>query len=153
MSPPRDEGVTLTEVIVTIGLLCVLMAITVAGYQRWNRASEHRGTARELQSLLRITHQRAVTEGNALCVRFDTAADTYTVLAGTCASPGGTVEGPFHDTDDLVELDAPSFGGSDGVTFYARGTATPGSVRVTRAGSTKVYTVAVEGLTGRVSLS
>ena len=38
------------------------------------------------------------------------------------------------------------------MTFFARGTASPGSVRVTREGSSKVYIIQVEGLTGRVSL-
>jgi hypothetical protein len=40
-----------------------------------------------------------------------------------------------------------------GVTFTARGTSTDGSVTVTRTGSSKVYTLKVEGFTGRVSLA
>lgn len=151
MSRPRDEGVTLIEVIVTVSILCALMAISVAGYRSWAHASAQEGSARELQSLLRGTQQRAVTEGNALCVRFDTAADTYTVVSGTCAAPGPQVEGPFR-AGDGVALESPVFP-DGGVTFYARGTATAGSVEVARAGSSKRYTIKVEGLTGRVSLS
>jgi hypothetical protein len=47
-----------------------------------------------------------------------------------------------------------------GVTFTARGTSTGGvgdatrsTVTVTRSGSAKVYTLQVEGFTGRVSLA
>lgn len=154
MSQPRDHGFTLIEVIVAIGLACTLMAFAVAGYHRWSAGSQQSGTARELQSLLRNTQQRAVTEGTAMCVLFDTAADSYRVLEGTCAAPGDQLEGPFETADARVELASPLFAsGAAGVTFFARGTASPGSVKVTREGSTKVYTVAVEGLTGRVSLS
>jgi hypothetical protein len=37
--------------------------------------------------------------------------------------------------------------------FYARGAATPGTVQVGRTHSSKLYTITVEGLTGRVSQS
>ena len=153
MSQSRDHGFTLIEVLVTIGLASVLMAFAVAGYHRWTIASEQSGTARELQSLLRNTQQRAVTEGTAMCVQFNTTADTYRVVEGTCAAPGGQLQGPFHTSDDRIDIAAPSFtAGSTGVTFFARGTASAGSVQVVRDGSTKVYTIDVEGLTGRVSL-
>lgn len=153
--PPRDSGVTLIEVLVTVALMGVLMAITVAGYDRWSRASEQSGTARELQTLLRSTHQRAITEGTAMCVLFDTTAARYTVYRGTCGATGTKLEGPYDVDGPQVAITSPSFAGSGGpgVTFYARGTATGGSVKVTRSGSTKVYTVNVEQLTGRVSLS
>jgi hypothetical protein len=39
------------------------------------------------------------------------------------------------------------------VSFSARGTTTDGSVTVTRTGSSKVYTLQIEGFTGRVSLA
>jgi prepilin-type N-terminal cleavage/methylation domain-containing protein len=154
---PRDSGFTLIEVLVTITLLGVLMAMAVSGWSSWARASEQSGTARELQSLLRSTHQRAVTEGNAMCVQFDTTANHYTVYRGVCADPGRQqLLGPYETDGGQVRLASPDFTGStvaSGVTFYARGTATPGTVKVTRDGSTKVYTLAIEGLTGRVSLS
>jgi prepilin-type N-terminal cleavage/methylation domain-containing protein len=154
--PARDSGYTLIEVLVTITLMGILMAFAVSGWSTWARASEQSGTARELQTVLRSTHQRAVTEGNAMCVQFDTTAGTYTVYRGTCVSPGPKVDGPLRTNGAAVHLAAPAFTGTTattGVTFYARGTATPGSVQVTRNGSSKVYTLSVEGLTGRVSLS
>ena len=65
------------------------------------------------------------------------------------------VQGPLPTNGELVRIQSPTFTGTTattGVTFFARGTATPGSVRVVRSGSSKVYTVSVEGLTGRVAL-
>lgn len=155
--PARDSGYTLVEVMVTIALMGVLMAITVGGWSAWARASEQSGTARELQTRLRAIHQRAITEGTAMCVLFAADGSHYTVYRGACADSGRVeVEGPVGTNGDAVRLGSPSFTGTTattGVTFFARGTATPGSVRVTRSGSSKTYTVAVEGLTGRVSLS
>ena len=153
--PERDNGFTLIEVLVVVALLGALMAIGVGGYGRWSRASEQSGTAREVQTLLRSTHQRAITEGTAMCVLFDTSQGTYAVRRGTCAAPGATVDGPFSVGGPEVHLASPTFAGSGapGVTFYSRGTATSGTVQVTRSDSSKVYTIHVEQLTGRVSLS
>jgi prepilin-type N-terminal cleavage/methylation domain-containing protein len=148
--PPRDSGFTLIEVLVTITLLGVLMAIAVSGWSSWARASEQFGTARELQSVLRETQQRAVTEGTAMCVTF---ADTaYTVWRGSCttaAPPRTRVLGPQAVASGvrLTSVDVPL-----GVGFTARGTSADGSVTVTRSGSSKVYTLEVDGFTGRVSL-
>ena len=154
---PRDAGFTLIESLVTIVLMGILMAIAVAGYNKWAVASAQSGTARELQSLLRSTQQRAITEGTSMCVLFDATAGRYTVYRGACeSSTKYQVNGPYATDDPTVRLASPSFTGTtvpQGVTFYARGTATPGSVQVTRDGSSKVYTVSVEGLTGRASLT
>ena len=154
---PRDEGFTLIEVLVTTVLLGVMMAIAVSGWMSWARSSAHSGTARELQSMMRQTQQRAVTEGRAMCVLFDPTANEYAVSRGVCGSGGTVVLGPVPTDSREVRIASPVFtstaGTGAGVTFFARGTAWPGSVRVTRSGSSKQYVLTVEGLTGRVSLS
>ena len=154
---PLDRGFTLVELLVTITLLGGMMTIAISGWAGWARASEQSGTARELQSAMRQAHQRAVTDGRAMCVQFDTDDDTYTVFRGACDDTARTkLLGPFETGSARVRISTPSFTGSSepaGATFYARGTATPGSVKVTLDGSTKTYTLRVDGLTGRVSLS
>jgi hypothetical protein len=53
-----------------------------------------------------------------------------------------------------MRLVSPAFSGTGtGVTFLPRGTARGGSVQLARAGATKVYTISVEPLTGRVSVA
>lgn len=152
---PLDAGVTLVELVVTIALVGVLMAIAVGGYASWARSSEHEGAATEVQSVLRQAQQRAVTEGRATCVEFDTAGDRWTLFRGTCADPGRTaIEGPVEVDSARVHLRSAAFsagaGSTTGVTFSSRGTATPGSVVVSRDGSSRIWTISVEGLTGRV---
>jgi Tfp pilus assembly protein FimT len=143
---------------VVIALLGLMMTIGVGGWLSWARSSGHAGTAEELQSVLRQTQQRAVTEGRAACVLFDVPADAYTIYRGTCDDPGRQrLAGPVPTDASDVQIGSAAFasptGTSTGVTFYARGTAWPGEVRVTRTGSSKTYVLTVEGLTGRVSLS
>jgi type II secretion system protein H len=156
---PRDAGFTLIEVMVTIVLFGIVMAIAVNGSRSWSLAHEQSGTARTLQSLLRQIQQRAVTESQPACVTFDVGSNTYTVFRGACDDPAKTkVKGPVSTSSRKVHLTAPAFTSPTGtpgpnVGFTARGTAWPGQVKVTRDGATKTYVLSVEGLTGRVALS
>jgi type II secretory pathway pseudopilin PulG len=141
------------EVLVTISLMGILMAMAVGGWSAWTRASEQSGTARELQSTLRETQQRAVTEGTSMCVKV--SSSSYTVWRGSCTSTlppaADRVEGPMPAGRGVNITPGVAF--PQGVTFTPRGTSTDGSVTVTRSGSSKVYTLQIEGFTGRVSLA
>ena len=157
-SQDRDSGFTMIELLVTISLLGLMMVIAVSGWTSWAKASRQSGTARELLSVMRQAQVRAVTEGRPICVSFRVVENDYTLYRGTCDDTAKVrVIGPVVSDSKDVKLTAPSFtgpaGSSTGVTFNARGTAWPGSVRLTRTGSSKSYTLTVEGLTGRVSLS
>ena len=155
--PARDSGFTLIEVLVTILLLGLIMGFAVSGWSSWAQANEQSGTARELQSLLRQTQQRAVTEGRAMCVQF--GSSSYTVWRRSCdPALGERIQGPIPTNGADTRIGSPSFKSPTdaslvpSLTFFSRGTATKGSVLITRLGSEKVYTINVEGLTGRVDL-
>ena len=51
--PDRDGGFTLIEVLVAIGLSGVMAALAIGGYGRWAESSAHKGTAREVQTVMR----------------------------------------------------------------------------------------------------
>ena len=156
--PPRDGGFTLIELLVTMSLMGIMMAIAISGWASWTKSSEHAGTARDVQALLRQTQQQAVTEGQSMCVLFGAPADTYTVYRGACDDSSKTKsQGPMKTASQTVHVDSPSFAigtvtGQTGVSFTPRGGAWPGTVRIVRDGSSRVYTLKVEGLTGRVEL-
>lgn len=148
-------GFTLVEMCWAMAIFFILAAIAITPMTRWMAGERQGSTSSSLAALLRETQQRAVTEGRAICVDFDLTAQTYAVLRGTCGSVGAvTLQGPMRP-DDGVRVDSAAFstGGStaDGVTFFPRGTATPGALTIVRAGSDRVDTLVVEGLTGRVS--
>jgi len=155
----RDSGFTLIEIMVVVALVSLLSALGAGAYRSWALAHAQLGAATDLQTILRQTQVRAVTEGYAFCVKFDTTNQSYTVYRYACAPTGNVkVNGPIKLGDSRLQLAAVNFTAvapatTSEVTFRASGSATPGGLSITRVGSTKTYAIAVEGLTGRVSLS
>jgi prepilin-type N-terminal cleavage/methylation domain-containing protein len=153
----EDQGFTLVETLVVVVLMGIAMTIAVSGFQSYARSAEHSGTRDNVVSSLRAAQQRALAEAAVYCVRFSTDGKSWSTFKGTCA--GTLVKGPEDVGGGQVTLTDVSFLRPDGtpgsadVEFTARGTASKGSLKVGRAGSTKTYTVTVEGLTGRVSSS
>ncbi len=156
--PRGDAGFTLIEILVSLTILGVILAIGVGGWSGWAAANEQEGAVATLRGTMRDAQQQAVTEASSICVMLQAGTDKYATYLGACDAPSKTLlRGPFALDSKRVHLVAPSFAGpsgsSTGVTFSSRGTATPGSVKVTRDGSSKVWQLSVEGLTGRVVAS
>lgn len=151
-----DQGYSLIEILTTIAIMGTLLALGVGGFRNWAIAKDQEGAAADLQTVLRQTQTRAITEGVSFCVTFDVAASSYTVSRYACGTPLEKTNGPFEMNDERVTFTDISFRQPDGsfttsLTFKPTGTATGGSVTVRREGSTKTYLVSVEGFTGRVS--
>jgi type II secretory pathway pseudopilin PulG len=133
------------EVLVTIAVAGILFTFAVGGWRAYERTQAHRGTAEGIVALLRDTHQRAVTEGKTYCVTF--SATSWQLRPSDCAS---TPTGDFQPDGASVTLS-----GVTQIVFTPRGSASPDTfvLDVIRSGSTKTYTVSVEGLTGRVEVT
>lgn len=157
--PSRDDtGYSLIEIMVVIAIMGTMLALGVGSFRAWALAKDHEGTASDLQTMLRQTQTRAITEGVSFCVTFDTSGQTYTINRYACGTPTVKVNGPITVQDPRVHLADVRFLYPDGstsrdLTFRPTGTATPGRVVVERDGSLKTYTVSVEGFTGRVSIA
>lgn len=152
-----DAGYSLVEVLVTIVLMGTLMAIGFGSFRGWAVAKDHEGAAADLQTVLRQTQTRSITEGVSFCVTFNESASTYTVNRYACNTTVQKVNGPFKMNDSRVRLNDIRFRQPDGttapsITFRPTGTATPGRLDIVRDGSPTTYTVAIEGFTGRVSI-
>lgn len=154
----RERGFTLIEVLVVMVILGILGVLGTSGWARYQRTVEHRGSAQELVSTLRNTQQASLAEAVTYCVAFGADARSYEVFKFSCG-PTGISSGRASETQSArVSVASPAFTQLDGTTtstvsFFPRGSATKGSVRLARVGSSKTYTISVEGLTGRVALS
>jgi prepilin-type N-terminal cleavage/methylation domain-containing protein len=148
-----DSGFTLVELMVTMVIAGLLFMLAMWGWRAYAATQAQRGTAESLVVLMREAQQRAVTEGVAYGIKLSPVAGPWVLLKETnttCTT--GTALNSEVPSRGGVELDAVSFA-DDCVYFKPRGTATQGSVDVIRDGSSKVYTIEVEGLTGRASVS
>lgn len=153
-----DDGFSLAEILVVILLMGIVAFIGVGSFSKWALASAHEGAAVDMQTVLRQTHVRAVTEGVSYCLTFDTDLNQYTLYRYACGTATEKVNGPFVLGDPRITLTTPRFRQSDGtykpwLTFRPSGVATEGTVVIRRAGAPKAYTVSVEGFTGRVDFS
>lgn len=149
-----DSGFTLVELMTTMALLGILMAIAVGPWQGYQTTRQHREAARELVSVMRNAQVSAVSE--SVRYRVAVAADGGSVVVYRSPVSGTeVVKTTLRTPNSKVSFTGASFttslGPSTSAYFYPRGSATPGRLDVVRAGR-PTYTVDVEGLTGRVSL-
>lgn len=152
----RERGFTLVEVLVTISIMSVLCALAIGAWRSWTLSQNQKGGADAVETILRETQMRAVTEGVSFCVNFDVADGTYTVSRYACDDSPQQVAGPYQFNDPRIHFTSVAFTAPDGsawtaVTFRPSGSAWPGSLSIIRDGSSKTYTLNVEGFTGRVS--
>jgi prepilin-type N-terminal cleavage/methylation domain-containing protein len=159
-----EQGFTLIEMIVTLAIAGILMAIGTWAMRSYLIANRESGTAQEVRSALRAGAEQSLSEGRTYCVYF--TSTTWTTYRSDCTVAANKVDGPHNVEDSSITLASIAFPAPlppvVGQTtacptanrcayFYPRGTALAGSLRITRPG--KSYTVNVEGLTGRVSLA
>lgn len=166
MGRTHDDGVTLIELVVAMALFSILATIGVYSFRNLQHSLEEQGAQREVVSELRDAQTRAVAESTAYCVDFGVmpttsysmyrvpGADQGSLVAGFSCTTGTRLNTYRNQTG--TSINSADFEQRDGthttfVLFTARGSASAGSLNLARAGSTKAYSVSVDGLTGRVS--
>ena len=160
----NEQGFTLLELVVTLAIAGILMAIGFLAMRSYLIAHRESGTAQEIRSALRAAAEQSLSEGRTYCVYF--TGTTWATYRFNCTVPANKVDGPHQVEDSSITLGSIAFTppvppvvgqntacptANRCAYFYPRGTAIAGSLSVTRPG--KSYTVNVEGLTGRVSLA
>ena len=125
--PPRQQGFTLIDIMFTVALLGVLMAVTVPGATTASRRYHLLSATREVAAQVRVARLKAVTANRTMRVRFNCpAAGQYRVVevvnnaaiddaADRCSST--TYPYPDPNPAALPDLDGPVMVLRGGITF------------------------------------
>jgi prepilin-type N-terminal cleavage/methylation domain-containing protein len=168
----QEAGFSLIEVLATMVLLGILLTLGAFALKTfWMRRSLD-GSTKQVTAQLRQMQQRAVAESHPLIygAGFTEGSDTYSLLRYDPAATstkctkmntvsledgvkiaGGT---SFTSNPYITTSECPSTAGDEFVFFFARGTATGGTLKLTHEGlvgtSQDTTTIKVTNLTGRV---
>ena len=169
----REDGFTLIELLVVISLLAILMGLTASALRNYWLTQQLEGASDSLVSQLRQAQQRTDSESAPLVygVRFQEGTPNWAVVQYDPQSPATTDDDVCNQLStyafpDSVAIEVADFNAPtnvllskcpepslDFVMFYARGTATDGSVTLTSTTTGKSRTVSVLPLTGRVRVT
>ena len=92
----KNAGFTLVELLMVIGIMGVIAAVTIPGYLAFIPNYRLRAAAEELQGDIQFAKIRAIKLGVVVSIRVNTATDTYTMFVdnGAGANTGnGALDG------------------------------------------------------------
>ena len=142
----REAGFTLIEILITLTIVGLALAL-ISGYRPpWSSGLGLRGTARELASALRLARAEAISHNQSVAVALDLPGHQYRVGA---AAPRPL---PMHLKIELLTIDRERRSATTGdIRFNPDGSSTGG--RISIADGTQTIAVGVDWLSGRVSIA
>lgn len=138
MTPPRESGFSLIELMIVVGLVAVLAGMTVPAIAGAMKQYELVTASQQVVSTIRSARLQAVARNMVLKVRFDFPGDgQYQVV-----DAAGAAVGRVQTLDDGI-----TFGASTGVQFTTSGRiAVPTTVTLTNEGDqTRTISVSPSG--------
>jgi prepilin-type N-terminal cleavage/methylation domain-containing protein len=122
----RNEGFTLMELIIVIGIIVIAAAFTLPNISKWRASARLNGAARDLATNFQVAKMEATKRNRVCAVTFNIAVDgtlsdviVYVDVAEDLVYNAGETEilrRPFDSTYKTISLD-PEEGGGDGVTL------------------------------------
>lgn len=154
----RQQGFTLIELMVTMVIGSILLALGSVAVFSLRNTSEQSGAATQMLSQFRKVAELAQSEGRTYCMDLS-GTRNYRAWRYACSGSTAVNYEPARTTPSSRVTFASTGGsttncpsGDRCVYFYPRGTATAATITITSSARSKVYTLHVEGLTSRVYL-
>jgi type IV fimbrial biogenesis protein FimT len=147
----NNKGFTLAEVLVTIGILGIMAAISIPSYISWLPRHRLQTSARQIYDDLNLAKMEAVRRNTNICITFSTANNNYRVFVdpdsnGVYASPPDTIL-----KDNVALENSVKISNTTTIAFNNRGMAASiGNVNVTNPTGTMRISVIT---TGNISIS
>ena len=148
-----QKGFTLIEILVTISLITVLLAMSVGAMSYYLAGRSLDSGAREVATQVREAQQMAVTTGNTYRVDFSNGSHTVYQLQARQGGGWSNVHGEQRLPSGVVfsTSSPPSFGGDSYIDCYSRGACESGTL-VLEGGFGKSTTISVDGETANVRI-
>jgi len=145
-SQKREQGWSLTELLMVLAIMGVMAVLAVPSYQAWAARVQARSVIVEIASELRFARQLAMARRERLRVLFDREGRTITLRRGDTTD----VLHVYEYADKGVVVEEPTAGPE--LLFHPSGrSVTPTTIRVRDSqGRETTFTVSI---TGRVSVS
>lgn len=141
-----QQGFTLVEIIATVSLLGILLAMATGGLTYYFSVKSLETSGREITTEIRAAQAMAVATGNTYRLAFDTANETYT-LQRRSGAEYPNVKGPLSLEGGTQFATAPTK-----MDFYARSSCEGGQV-VLKNNYGKPITITVDSETVHINES
>lgn len=158
MRKSEEDGFTIIELLVVMGIIGILMTLTSYAIFSYWRAQQLSGATQQIVTDLRDTQVRAQSEVRTYRVQFNVDDELYTITrceGNDCTNPAlfGVVETVHMENGIDIFTAAFTYGTTtDGASVYflPRGVSSGGSVVIRSERLNQDRVITVDGLTSRV---
>lgn len=153
-SPERQRGFTLIEILVSISILLIIMAVTIFSLTTLSKKVEIDSTSQNILSTLRLAQSKTLASENETKygVHFETAK--YVLFSGPTYSSSATDNKVYNLTDSQISTISLNGGGSEVIFDRIRGTTSNYGTVVIRLTTDVAQTKTINiNSSGQVSIS